>query len=276
MTLSVFVSRGAMGAGAALLFMHFSLALAIAEPLAKVDGVEITDADIALAAEDIAPTIPPELEGDARRAYVLDYLIDMRIVARKAEAAKMAEGPDFAKRLAYLRDKALMEGYLGKLGKDATTEAAVREVYDQAAKAQTPEPEVRARHILLETEEAAKAALARLRKGEDFAKVADEVSKDPGSKDGELGWFTKDRMVPEFSEAAFKMKPGELSEPVKSQFGWHVINVQERRERSFPKLEAVRDQIERYVVQKAQSEAILSMRADAKIERTLPASPAEK
>jgi peptidyl-prolyl cis-trans isomerase C len=262
--------RCATGAGAALMFAHIALSPAQAKALAVVDGVEITEEDVALAADDISGTIPPELEGEQRNAYVLDYLIDMRLVARKAEAQKVGEEEEFKKRLAYLRDKALMERLLNRVGREATTDAAVAEVYEQARKSQPPEPEVRARHILVETEAQAKAALARVRKGEDFAKVADEISKDPGSKGGDLGWFAQDRMVPEFGETAFKMKPGELSEPVKSQFGWHVIKVEERREKPFPPLDEVRDQVSGYVAQKAQSEAILGYRAGAKIERHAP------
>ncbi len=86
------------------------------------------------------------------------------------------------------------------------------------------------------TEDEAKAALARVKKGEDFAKVADEVSKDPGSQGGDLGWFTKDKMVPEFAAAAFKLEPGQVSDPVKSEFGWHVIKLEGKREKSFPAL----------------------------------------
>ena len=262
--------RCATGAGAALLFAHVAFTPAQAKPLAVVDGVDITEEDVSLAADDISGTIPPELEGEQRTAYVLDYLIDMRLVARKAEAQKVGEEEEFKKRLAYLRDKALMERLRNRVGRDATTDAAVREVYEQAKTAQPPEPEVRARHILVETEAQAKAALARVRKGEDFAKVADEISKDPGSAGGDLGWFAKERMLPEFADAAFKMKPGELSEPVKSQFGWHVVKVEERREKPFPPLEEVREQVSGYVAQKAQSEAILGYRAGAKIERHAP------
>ncbi|HEY8578504.1 MAG TPA: peptidylprolyl isomerase [Beijerinckiaceae bacterium] len=267
MHFKTFISRGALAAGAAMLCATLALAPAQAKVQAVVDGVEITDEDVALAAEDISATIPPELEGAQRDAYILDYLIDMRLVARKAEADKLGEGADFAKRLAYLRDKALMERMLTKIGKDSTTDSAVRETYEQARKAQPPEGEIRARHILVMTEAEAKAALARLRKGEDFAKVADELSKDPGSAGGDLGWFAKDRMVPEFGEAAFKLQPGQLSEPVKSQFGWHVIKVEEKREKPFPGLDEVRDQVAGYVAQKAQSETILALRAAAKIER---------
>ena len=118
--------------------------------------------------------------------------------------------------MAYYRDKVLMEDLLDKVAKEAATDDAVTKIYDDAAKAQNAAPEIHARHILVPTEDEAKAALERIKAGEDFAKVADELSKDPGSKGGDLGWFTKDKMVPEFADAAFKLKPGEISDPVKT------------------------------------------------------------
>lgn len=238
-----------------------------ARTLARVDGVDITDEDVKLAAEDIGSEIPPQLEGAERQTYVVEYLIDMRLAARKAEADKIAETAEFTRRLAYMRDKALMEGLLTRIARESNNDANVQQVYAEASKGQGGEQEVRARHILVENEALARAALKRVQSGEDFAKVADQVSKDPGSRGGELGWFTKDRMVPEFAEAAFKLQPGQISQPVKSQFGWHIIKVEERREKPFPKLEEVRDQVERFVVQKAQAEAVGKLRETAKIER---------
>ena len=117
----------------------------------------------------------------------------------------------------------------------------------------------------------------RLKKGEDFAKVAADVSKDPGSgkEGGDLGWFTKDRMVPEFAEAAFKLKKGEVSAPVKSQFGWHVIKLEDKRTKPLPDYAAVKPQIEQYLERKAQQDAVLALREKAKVERLdKPAAPA--
>jgi peptidyl-prolyl cis-trans isomerase C len=259
--------RAGLNVAALLIVSAATLSPAQSKVLARVDGVEITVEDVRLAADDMGGGIPPEMEGAEREAYVIDYLIDMRLVARKAQADKFGEDAEFAKRLALLRDKALMEVLLGKVGRDAATEAELKKVYDTAASSQPREPEMRARHILVETEALAKTALRRVRAGEDFARVADELSKDPGSKGGDLGWFAKERMVPEFGEAADKMKPGQISEPVKTQFGWHVIKLEERREKPFPPLAEVREQVERYVVQKAQSELILALRAAAKIDR---------
>ena len=252
----------------------FAVAPAGAKVLAKVDGAEITDDDVRTALEDLGPTLPPQLKGPARDAYVLDYLVDVRLAARQAAKDKLQDNPEFARRMAYFHDKVLMEGLLTNIAKTATTPEAEKKVYDDAAKAQKPEPEIHARHILVPTEDEAKAALARVQKGEDFAKVADELSKDPGSQGGDLGWFTRDKMVPEFAAAAFKLQPGQVSDPVKTEFGWHVIKIEGKREKSFPPFEQVKDQVARYVAQKAQSEAIMKLREAAKVERTEAAPPA--
>jgi peptidyl-prolyl cis-trans isomerase C len=263
------------GAGLAVGLALTLAAPASAKVLARVNGAEITDEDVKIAMEDIGSSLPQQIEGPARQAYILDYLIDAKLVAQKAEADKMGEGPEFAKKVAYYRDKVLMEDLLGKVAKDAATDTAIQKTYDDVAKQQKPEEEVRARHILVESEPDAQAALKRVKGGEDFAKVANEMSKDPGSKGGELGWFTKERMVPEFAEAAFKMQPGQISDPVKSQFGWHIIQLEERRQKQFPSLDQVRDQVTRYVVQKSPSELILKLREEAKVDRTEPEKPAD-
>jgi peptidyl-prolyl cis-trans isomerase C len=264
------------GLGAALTFG----ATAYADPkvLAKVDGVAITDDDVADAMMDIGPGLPQKLDGPARQKYVLDYLIDMKLVAKKAEADKMDSGAVFTRRLAYYHDKLAMEAVLTDVAAKAATDEAEHKAYDEAAKAQPPQPEIHARHILLPTEEEAKAALERIKKGEDFAKVATELSKDPGGEGGDLGWFTRDKMVPEFADAAFKMEPGQVSDPVKSQFGWHIIKVEEKRMKTFPPFEQIKDQAARYVAQKAQSDLITKLREEVKVERMdaepKPADPA--
>jgi peptidyl-prolyl cis-trans isomerase C len=197
---------------------------------------------------------------------VLDYLIDLRLAAKKAEADKLTATPEFERKLAYYRQKLAMEELLGSVAKAATTEEAERKAYDEAAKAEPPQQEIHARHILLPTEEEAKKALARVKGGEDFAKVATELSKDPSGNGGDLGWFTKDRMVPEFSDAAFKLKEGEISEPVKTQFGWHIIKIEGVRTKSFPPFEQVKDQAARYVSQKAEQDALGQLHSAAKID----------
>ena len=270
-----FYGPRATALAAILLLAGLTAAPASAKVLAKVNGTEITDQDLAIARDDLGAGLPQQLEGAAKDAYLLDYLIDGKLVAQKAEADKLGTGADFAKRMAYYREKLLMETLLSKIAADASTDASIQKTYDEVAKTQKAEPEVRARHILLENDADAQAALKRVKAGEDFGKVADELSKDPGSKGGDLGFFTKDRMVKEFADAAFKMEAGQISDPVKSQFGYHIIKVEEKREKQFPPLDKVRDQVSRYVVQKAQSEAIVKLRETAKIERTEPEKPAD-
>jgi peptidyl-prolyl cis-trans isomerase C len=268
--------RAALGAFglSALLSTGLAAGPAQAKVLAKVNGVEITDDDLKLAMDDLGPGIPRQLEGKARDSYILDFLIDEHLVVQKAQADKLAETPDFAKKLAYLRDKALMETLLGRVAKDAATDQAIKATYDEAAKNQKPDTEYHAHHILVATEDEAKAAEKRIKGGEDFAKVAGEISKDPGAKGGDLGWFTKDRMVPEFGDAVAKMEPNQVSDPIKTQFGWHIIRLDEKRPKTFPPLDQVKDQVSRYVVQKAQSEMVTKLRENAKIERT-DAPPAD-
>jgi peptidyl-prolyl cis-trans isomerase C len=161
-----------------------------------------------------------------------------------------------------------MDSLLAQEGKAATTDEAMKKVYEDAAKQITGEQEVRARHILVETEDEAKAVKAELDKGADFAELAKKKSKDPGASDGgDLGFFTKDQMVPEFSAVAFALEPGKISDPVKSQFGWHIIKVEEKRNRKPPEFDQVKSQIEAYVTRKAQADYVAKLREGAKIER---------
>jgi peptidyl-prolyl cis-trans isomerase C len=144
----------------------------------------------------------------------------------------------------------------------------MKKVYEEASKQISGEQEVRARHILVETEDEAKAVKAELDKGADFAELAKKKSKDPGSADGgDLGFFTKEQMVPEFSVVAFTLEPGKISDPVKSQFGWHIIKVEEKRNRKAPDFDQVKSQIETYVIRKAQADYVGKLREAAKVER---------
>jgi peptidyl-prolyl cis-trans isomerase C len=244
--------------------------------VARVDGTPITAADVALAAEDPALSLP-SMDEAQKRDVIVGYLIDLKIGAKAAEAAKVGEGPDFTRKLAYFRDKLLLDEYLEREVKKAVTPEATRKLYDDTIKNLKPEPEVHARHILVESEDEAKKALARVKGGEDFGKVAGELSKDPGSKTegGDLGFFTQERMVQPFAEAAFKLNAGQISDPVKSQFGWHVIKVEEKRMRPIPPFDEMKEQVEAYLTRKAQQDLVLNLRQKAKIERLDEAKPAE-
>ena len=243
--------------------------------VATVNGETITEADVALAMEDLQ-TQSPNLPPDRLQGIATDFLIEVKLAAQAAKAEKFEETDDYKRKLAYARERILMERLLSKSSAAATTDAAVKAFYDEQVKQLKPVEEVRARHILVPTEDEAKAIAERLKAGEDFAKLASELSKDPGSgkQGGDLGFFSKEQMVPEFSETAYSLKPGDTSAPVKSQFGWHIIKLEERRTRPIPAFADVKDRLAEALARKAQSDVIAELRKTAKIEKT-PA-PAEK
>jgi peptidyl-prolyl cis-trans isomerase C len=235
--------------------------------LAKVNGSEIRQSDVSLAEEELGPSLA-QMDPATKDENVLAFLIDMKIVAKAAEDKKLQDSDDFKKRLAFTRNRLLMDSLLASEGKAATNDDAMKKVYEEASKQISGEEEVHARHILVETEDEAKAIKAELDKGGDFAELAKKKSKDPGASDGgDLGFFTKDQMVPEFSTAAFSLEPGKISDPIKSQFGWHIIKVEEKRKRKAPDFDQVKSQIETYVTRKAQADYVGKLREAAKIER---------
>jgi peptidyl-prolyl cis-trans isomerase C len=239
--------------------------------LARVDGVEIHQSDLAMAEADIGSSLPP-VQGDQRRDALLSYLIDVNVLSHTAETKKVDQEPTFPQKLAFARKKVLVEALLEQQSKAAVSDKDIKKFYDENLKPQT---EVHARHILVETDTQAKDVIAKLKGGADFAQLAKEVSKDPGSDGGDLGYITKDQVVPEFGDAAFKLEKGKISDPVKSQFGWHVIKVEDKRERKPPPFDAVKDRIKVVLTQKANEEFVGKARQGAKIERlTESASPA--
>jgi peptidyl-prolyl cis-trans isomerase C len=254
--------------------------------IARVNGVDIRQSDLAFAEEEIGgnmPTIPPE----QKRDYLVNYLVDVIVLSQAADKQNLGDRPDVKHRLAFDRSRLLMESLLQDAGKAALSDDAERKVYDEAVKQVKNEEEVHARHILVPTEDEAKAILAQLKGGADFAALAKEKSKDPGAAEGgDLGYFTKEQMVPEFAEVAFKLGKGQLSDPVKTQFGWHIIKVEDKRIRPTPTFEQVKPQIENYVAHRAQAELVDNLRKTATVERLdkpataepslNPAAPAKK
>jgi peptidyl-prolyl cis-trans isomerase C len=256
--------------------------------IARVNGAEIRASDLAMAEEDFAQELrgaPP----DVKREQLIAYLTDVILVSQAAEKKNLGNDTDFKRRAALMRNKLLMGALLQQHSKAAATEEEMRKVYDDAVKQMGSEEEVRARHILVETEDEAKAVVDALKGGADFAALAKEKSKDPGSAQngGELDFMGKNELVPEFAEVAFKMYPGQTSNPVKTQFGWHVIKLEEKRARQAPPFEMLKERIEQFVMRKAQTELVTQLREGAKVERldkpagsqtppVLPAPPAAK
>jgi peptidyl-prolyl cis-trans isomerase C len=295
MTLSPLAGRPASG----ILAIALALLLAMAAPLraqdkdpviAKVNGTEIRQSDLAVA-EDEAGQLPP-MSPEQKQDYLVQFMADMILVSKAADDKKLGDAADFKRKLAFNRNKLLMEALLTSVGKEALTDAEMHKVYDEAVKQMGEQKEVRARHILFraapgddkaskEAEDKVKAVIARLNKGEDFAKLAGELTEDPSGKanGGDLGYFSKEQMVPEFSDTAFGLDNGKISGPIKTQFGWHVLKVEDKRVKPQPKFEEVKPQIEQFVVRKAQAEMVQKLRAEAKIEKfyktEAPAEPAK-
>jgi peptidyl-prolyl cis-trans isomerase C len=245
------------------------------DPLvARVNGVDIRQSDLALAEDEVGASMP-QMAPDQKREYLITYLSDVIILAQVADKQKIGDRDDVKHRVDFERNKVLMETLLRDTGKAALTDEAMHKVYDEAVKQMPPEEEVHARHILVPTEQEANEIEAELKKGADFATLAKEKSKDPGAADGgDLGYFTKDQMVPEFSEAAFKLDKGQISDPVHTQFGWHIIKVEDKRMKPTPTFDEVHGQIENFVAHKAQAELVENLRKSATIERLDKPAPA--
>jgi peptidyl-prolyl cis-trans isomerase C len=251
--------------------------------MAKVNGLEITESDLALAEAEIGSDLG-NLPDATKRRVLVEYLIETNLFATAAEADKLASGPDFDKRLAYWRKRALRDSYFDKAVRSGVGEESAKALYENQVKGLPPEEEVQARHILVEAEDKAKEIADKLANGADFAALAKENSTDPGSKDdgGMLGYFGRGQMVPSFEEAAFALQKGEISKPVQSQFGWHIIKVEDRRQRPPPAFEEVKDRIIGSMIQSKAQSVANDLRSKAEIEyvdeaiKTEVAAEAEK
>jgi peptidyl-prolyl cis-trans isomerase C len=201
---------------------------------------------------------------------LLEHAIAIRLLAAEGRKAKVQDSEAVKKRLRYIEGQYVYEAYVEKIVGERATEAKLKEAYEAFVKDYKGEEEVRASHILVKTEQEAKDIIAQLEKGADFAKLAKEKSVDP-SKDrnaGDLGFFSKEQMAKEFAEAAFAMKKGDtVKAPVKTQFGWHVIRVTDRRAGAAPKFDDVKDQLRQKLAEGIASEEIAKLKGAAKIAR---------
>ncbi len=217
------------------------------EVVAKVDGTPIRYSDLAMADEEMGAALA-QLEPQIRFQYLLGMLIDRRVVALEAKEKHVDDDPAVKRRQEYFNEKALRDVYWVQLMQDKVTDEAVQAWYKKNIAEAPAEQEAHARHILLESEEQAKKVAAEIDGGKSFEDAAKEYSRDPGSPDdGDLGFFRKEEMVPEFAEVVFAMKPGEVSGPVQTQFGWHVIQLVEFRDLPRPTLEEAHDDIVRKI-----------------------------
>lgn len=236
--------------------------------LAKVDGGEVKRRDVTALLSNLPPQML-EMSMVAVYPLLLERLVDNKLVAAAARSASLQNEPEVKQKVADAEERAIQELYLRRALDAQLTDARLREKFDAFLKENPPQEEVRARHILVDTEAKARDVLSDLRKGADFAAVAKAKSSDGSARDGgDLGFFTRGDMVSEFSDAAFALKVGEVSkEPVKSQFGFHIIKVEARRSQPLPTFESAREQLRGEMSQELMTDVIEGLRAKAKVER---------
>ncbi len=241
--------------------------------VATVNGQPITEADLQLAENDLDQQfaqLPPE----GRRAAALSAVVEIRLLAAEAISKGFDKDPEFQARLEFLRQRALHSAVVDKEVAAKVTDDAIRARYDQEVANTPPVNEIHARHILVATKEEAEAVIKQLDGGAKFEDVANEKTTDPSGKTtgGDLGWFGPGRMVPEFEKAATALEPGSYTkEPVQSQFGWHVIKVEDKRAQQPPAFDQVKEQVRSLLLRENYFALVKNIRGAAKVDVADPA-----
>jgi len=275
-------TRGRLGLlAAALIALPLSVLPASADDVvARVNGKDITAAEVQMATDVFGEQLAQVPEAQ-RRPMVVGALIDMHVMADAAKAAGVTDSPKYKARMAFLEAQALRNTYVEDELQGKISDDEIKARYEKDIAGFVPPEEVHARHILVKTEDEANAVLKQLADGGNFEAIAKEKSQDPGSKDngGDLGFFAKGQMLPEFEAEAFTLKPGETStKPVKSHYGYHIIKVEERRTQPVPTLDQVREQVIQMVQRDKYQDTLAKMHSAAKIDildpTAAPAAPA--
>ncbi len=253
--------------GAIALALSFSASIAFAAgPVARVNGSDVTEAEINFAEGEVGSEIAG-LPLEARRRVLLEYLVEAHLFAEAAAKNQLGAGKEFEERLSYYKLRALRDAFYEKRVRDAVSEAQAKAAYDEQIAKIPPELEVHARHILVKTEQEAKDLVKQLKAGADFTELAKKSSDGPSSQTGgDLGYFSRGQMVKQFEDVAFALKPGQVSDPVQTEFGWHVIKVEDKRNRPVPSFDEVKDQLMASLVQNQLKTVVQGLRSTAKVE----------
>ena len=240
--------------------------------VARIGDVEIYEYELALAASELDAQYD-QLQPAQRRAAALSAIVDIKLMAGLARQSNLQNDTDFKRRMAFLTERALHNAYFRENVLEGVSEADVRARYDAEIAATPPQEEISARHILVETEDRARELIVELQDGKDFAELARQDSTGPsGPQGGDLGYFTRGRMVPEFEAAAFALEVGSFTdEPVQTQFGWHIIKVEDRREVAPPPYEEVAEQMRQVVYRERYIEILDNARNDSPVDIDDPA-----
>ncbi len=242
--------------------------------VATINGISITYEDLAMAEGELVNGIS-QMNEQQRFEALLGYVMDRVLASEAAKKAGVEKDPSFLQRSAFTKRKDLHDIFISRKLVEKITDAKIEGYYKKNIVNGSRQEEIRARHILLDSKDMADAVLASLKGGADFSQLAKERSKGPsGASGGDLGYFARDSMVAEFSEAAFKLKKGGVSQPVKTQFGWHIIKLEDKRAKPTPELEQVRGQIYQLLIREARREIYEEMRenADVKFSTVAPVS----
>jgi peptidyl-prolyl cis-trans isomerase C len=268
-------------AAAILMLGGAALAAPADDPVvARVDGAEVHRSDVAAAQRQL-PEQYQHVPIEQIYPQLLNQVVTGRLLAAAGRKAKLADDPEVKKRLADAQDRIIQDVYINRAVEAGVTDAKLHEQYEKFLKEQKPKEEVSARHILVATEDEAKAIIAQLDKGADFATLAKEKSTDP-AKDtgGDLGFFARDGMVPEFADAAFKLGKGEYTKtPVHTSYGWHVIKLDDRRTAPPPSFEESKDELTSELARSIIMDKVKALHDAAKVETfaidgsPLPAKP---
>jgi peptidyl-prolyl cis-trans isomerase C len=240
--------------------------------IAKVGGEDVRQSELTLALGGLDPQLQ-QMPEEQKRAAALSAIIDVKLLSKTAEKEGLQDDATFKQRVAYLTERELHNAYFKKHVVDAITKEEVKARYDKEIAAIPPQEEVKARHILVKTEDEAKEIIKELDAGKSFVELAKAKSSDPNKDDGgDLGYFTKGRMVPEFETAAFALEKGTYTKtPVKTQFGFHVILVEDKRPQAPPPLEQVEPQVRQLLMRDKYVELLAAAKKDAGVEISDPA-----
>jgi peptidyl-prolyl cis-trans isomerase C len=237
--------------------------------VATINGQPIHLSELEVAQQ----ALPPQYRNMPMQAVfpaLLDRIVDSKLVVQDGRKNKVGDDPAFKKRMMFVEEQVIQDFWLQREIAKKVTPEKLQQRYEERLKSMPPEEEVHARHILVASEDDAKAIIADLKKGAAFDKIAKEKSTDKasGAEGGDLGWFKKSDMVKEFADAAFALKKGELTEtPVKTQFGYHIITIEDRRKAPPPAFEEMQDQLREELARETVNSLLDQLRASAKIEK---------
>lgn len=237
--------------------------------LAIVNGLKITDADLRTLVRNYPGQIPADANPQEVQSRFMDILLQRKILYSKAKSEGFDKKPEVAQQIQQASESIIADEFLTQRVNKLITAEAINSAYQEFLKQNPPQDEIKARHILVKTEKEAKDIIAKISKGEKFQDLAKKYTIDPSGTQtgGDLGYFPRGQMVLEFENAAFKLKAGEYTlDPVKTQFGFHIILVEEVRKTNPPTLEQVRPNLEQAIGSKMVKQVVFDEAKTAKIE----------